>query len=46
MLLNLCIACFAFTASQFGVGVGEESKVQPILLRKETQREREREREA
>lgn len=38
MLLNLGIACFAFTASRFGVG--EDSNVQTVLLRKETQRER------
>ena len=38
MLLTLGIACFAFTASWFGVG--EDSNVQTILLRKETQRER------
>lgn len=38
MLLTLGIACFAFTASRFGVG--EDSNVQTILLRKETQRER------
>ena len=38
MLLTLGIACFAFTASR--IGVGEDSNVQTILLRKETQRER------
>lgn len=38
MLLNLGIACFAFTASR--IGVGEDSNVQTVLLRKETQRER------
>ena len=37
MLLNLGIACFAFTANRFGVG--EDSNVQTILLRKETQKE-------
>ena len=37
MQLNLGIACFAFTASRFGEG--EDSNVQTILLRKETQRE-------